>query len=986
MKEPLTRLIEKTSTLGNYNRKYLHIISTTVDRLTAALERESLRDRVHLWSYSLEIPGEMDTVLEPAANEAEKLDFLGCYFALQFLHMNLRMIDIVKLELATGPERWQSGKRLMLEAGRMFRFLTKNYMERLLRIFHEGQVLPEYVILGVGTRADQDDIDMGVIYRGNGDVASLNRAIARLWGEMFRKATRLHFHLSEHVRGGSFSATIEDYDEMLKKGVQNFVIITEMLGAAFILGDYSLFEDFRRRITSRFYYDSERQDNRYHEGYLRGILGEIRSQLTRLKTPKIINPKEDGLRPIKSLLSALKTVYGVDKVNAWDTADGLKEKNPQRKEAYGELEQALSFFELFRHLYQIMVAQDEDINLDEPGIEDMLAEIAEIMGFEGKGVVSAREFMLVNYYEYLDKSISAIDMLSGDLQEHLHGISVVRPILSRDIHHPIGYQGNLAEDFIRVTKFFRGITYWDDFLKELSDPDNVFYNEFIRSFQELPEKMKLLLATGYVSGARYGPASILKLLVIVGEKARDDQSKAVFTALSRAFIDELRELPDVSASLIHMAYAFPELLNTYLSLIDWDSLSTFTGLAHSKPYLPELVPLHNQLLTLCGIHHQSSQFFKRHFVQIMNKYPLYIKNLHNDERLREIANGFYSGITTVPNLKERMERLGVYYDLEFVRVSLLAMNGAHCEQTDNEFTEFCDNYAQALYELCQQEVHLNLGYSMRTHDLFALYAAGGHAREQGFDDDYDMIVILDSTDPDQIDYCNRIIGRMNSEILKRGILTHHRFADHFGSYVVSFAQMAEHLKGSGDDIFVDKSQILGSRLLEGSRNLDLKLEHEIIYPLIFECADQYIEQMREEMRSRHKEYNRDECHNIKECCGGLRDIEMLLLMYKTRYKVREPSIRKLLRRLMEVEPANAQCFKYVEDHFNFIKKLRDLYRLKVAPRNVIEKENMAFIAPAMGYGDSPLAGDNLYNDFMQKTSEAASEIKKLVDSISLRSS
>ncbi len=981
MKDPLNRLIEKTATLGNYNRKYVHIVSTTVDRLTASLERQSKRDRVHLWHYSLEIPGEMDTILEIAGDESEKLEFLGCYFALQFLHMNLRLVDIVRLELATGPERWQSGKRLMLEAGRMFRFLTKNYMERLMRIFHEGQPIPAYVILGVGTRADQDDIDMGIIYREPGDVIQLNRAIARLWSEMFKKATRLHFHLSEHVRGGSFSATVDDYEEMLEKGVHNFVIITEMLGAALILGDHQLFDDFRKRITSRFYYSPDQKDNRYHEGYLRGILGEIRSQLTRLKTPKVLNPKEDALRSIKSLLSALKTVYGVDSVNAWDTIDALKEVDTRQKLAYGDLEQALSFFELFRHLYQITVAQDEDINLDEPGIDDMIADIAEIMGFERKGVVSAKDFMLVNYYEFLDKSIAAIDTLSADLQKHLHSISVVRPILSKDIFRPTGYQGNLAEDFIRVTKFFRGITYWDDFLAELNDPSQIFYNEFVRSFRQLPEKMQSVLAVGYVSGAKYDPSSTLKLLVIIGVRAKSDDSKAVFGLLSRAFIDELRDLPDVSASLTHMAYAFPELLNIFLSLIDWDSLTRFTELARIKPYLQEIMPLHDQLLTLCGIHHQSSQFFKRHFVQIMNKYPLYIKNLHYDDRLREISNGFYGRITTVPSLSERMERLGVYYDLEFVRVSLLAMAGAPSEQTDAEFTEFCDNYAQALYELCQQDVHLSLGYSQRTYDQFALYAAGGHAREQGFDDDYDMIVILDSDDPDQIEYCNRIIGKMNSEILKRGILTHHRFADHFGSYVVSFAQMAEHLKGSGGDVFVDKSQILGSRLLDGSRQLDFKLEQEIIYPLIFSCAPEYIRQMKAEMMSRHKENDQEECHNIKECCGGLRDIEMLLLMYKTKYKVRDPSIRRFLRRLIEAEPANAARFKYLENHLNFIKKLRDLYRLKVAPRNVIERENLAFIAPSMGYGDSPGSGDKLYDDYIFRTREAAAEIKMLVDSL-----
>ena len=101
MKEPLVRLSERTATLGNYHRKYLHVISSNIDKLTVALEQKGMRDQVHLWTYSLEVPGEMDTVLEVAGDTDEQLDFLGCYFGLQFLLTNLRMVDIIKLELAT---------------------------------------------------------------------------------------------------------------------------------------------------------------------------------------------------------------------------------------------------------------------------------------------------------------------------------------------------------------------------------------------------------------------------------------------------------------------------------------------------------------------------------------------------------------------------------------------------------------------------------------------------------------------------------------------------------------------------------------------------------------------------------------------------------------------------------------------------------------------------------------------------------------------
>ncbi|MCP4631805.1 MAG: hypothetical protein GY855_02685, partial [candidate division Zixibacteria bacterium] len=489
MKDPLTRLTEKTASLGNYNRKYIHIISNNIDNLIMTLEQRGVRDRVHLWNYSSEIPGEMDTILQCASDDKEKLDLLGCYFALQFLHMNLQTVDIVKLELATSQERWRTGIKLMLESGRRFRFLTKCYMERLLGIFIGDREMPEFVLLGVGTRADQDDIDLGVIYEGPYESDALNRAIGFLSSEMLKKATRLHCHLSEHVGQRSFAATIEDYEEILEKGMYDFVIVTEMLGAAVIIGSDRLFEQFQERVTDRFYYNANSDQGRYHEGYLRGILGEIHSLLTRPKPSDTIFPKDEGLRPIKTLLSALKLTHGVRKTDTWEIIDELKEKNPNREQQYQDIKQALSFIEIFRHLYQILVAQDEDIGLYEPSIDSMVANIAEMIGFEKKGVVSAKDFMMVNYYEFLEKSHKAIDILAGDLRKHLKDISIFKSIFAGEIFDNAGYKGNLAVCFIRTSRFFKGISYWDDFLEELGDDSKEFYDEFIASFNELPERM-----------------------------------------------------------------------------------------------------------------------------------------------------------------------------------------------------------------------------------------------------------------------------------------------------------------------------------------------------------------------------------------------------------------------------------------------------------------------------------------------------------------
>jgi hypothetical protein len=588
--------------------------------------------------------------------------------------------------------------------------------------------------------------------------------------------------------------------------------------------------------------------------------------------------------------------------------------------------------------------------------------------------------MLVNYYEFFEKSVEAIGVLTGDLKKHLREVTAFGPIFSGDIYRTPGYQGNLAVDFIRTVKSAKGFTYWDDFLEELSGEDSSFYDEFVESFNSLHERVRAKVAKGYVSGTRYNPGSVLRFLVIIGENARSEAARDVFNAISRLYVDELTKLPGGTISLAYMLHAYPEALNSFLALLEWDSLARIVELAHKEPAVPGPFPVRQQLSALADVHYESSHFFKRHFHQIIARYPAFIRNLHDNDKLREVTNGFYSDLTSIPSLNERIERLGDYYDLEFVRVSLLAMAGADCERTDAEFIEFCDNYTLLLYEYCQQDVHLSLGYSLHTRDRFALYATGGHAREQGFDDDYDMIVVLDSTDTDEIDYCNKIIGKMNTHILRRGILPHHRFADEFGSYVIRLDQLAEFLSGGGDDIFVDQSQILSSRMLVGSNKLEQRLQQEVISPLIFARAQEYIEYMRNEMISRHAS-GEDQRSDIKECPGGLRDIEMLLLMYEVKHKVREPLSRRFLRRLIELEPNYADELAQLENHLNFIKNLRDLYRLKVAAHNVIDQECLPPVAVSMGYGEGPEAAGKLYNDLLDRTKEAARVIGILVENI-----
>jgi len=307
MREPLEILKQQARALGNHNQKYIHAISRHIGSLTEKLEEKGKIDQVHLWLPAHDLKTEMDTVVAVGENLRQKLDFLGCYYSLQFLEMNLRTVDVLRFNLTSTQDRLAVYRQFMMQSGEEVRQLIAAYMNGLLDLFIPRGERPEFCICGVGTRADQDDIDVGIIDDGSRKRKELNTAVGRMSAEIFRFASSFHFHLSEHVRRRGYSASIPEYKSILGKEIRDFVIIAEMLGAAHITGSRRILKRFREEITERYFYHRD-GDNRYHEGYLRGILGEVISLLATPISAHRIHPKDDGLRIIKGIVSAKKTI------------------------------------------------------------------------------------------------------------------------------------------------------------------------------------------------------------------------------------------------------------------------------------------------------------------------------------------------------------------------------------------------------------------------------------------------------------------------------------------------------------------------------------------------------------------------------------------------------------------------------------------------------------------------------------------------------
>ena len=951
MRDPLTNLKEQARKLGNHNQKYIHAITSHIAALTESLEEQGKIDQVHLWLPAHDVLEEMNTVAAVGDPLRQKLDFLGCYYSLQFLQMNLRTLDVLRFNLASTSDRLSVYRQFMRQSGDEIRQLQAAYMKQLLDLFIPAEDQPEFCICGVGTRADQDDIDVGIIDDGSKRRKTLNAAVGKMSSEVLRFASSFHFHLSEHVRGEGYSASIPEYKVILEKEIRDFVIIAEMLGAAHIIGSHGLMKRFKDEITERYFYHQD-GDNRYHEGYLRGILGEVISLLARPLSTNHIHPKDDGLRIIKGIASAKKTIFGVKDTNAWDIIAQLKKRDRMDAE-YEELEEALTFLEIFRYMYQLLVVQEEDILLDQEHTRPNIEPVARTLGYEDRGAVSAGTHLLVDYYEWIRRTRRCVPALIDDLKSHLESTSIFTSMFE-EIEAKLGtgeYRGNFAVELVDALRFFRGTTFWDDVLEAFER--KALLTRFISDIESLNEKESDAVIQRYFDWVSFDLLSLTNLLVILCRDGTDPCSQRLFQRFNSLFTKCLSQFPNITYRMALLFYLYPGVVNSYLGLLDSPSLRSFMGLLTQKEALTDEMSLVvRKLVGLCNLYHVSSHHFRRFLQRITPKYPECLHDLDNIDRLRQLSKGMFGDIKNLSNFDEKKELLGDYYDLEFFAVGLETLNGVASEQTNLEFTEFSDNYIHTLFDICKQEVDEEHRRRVATRDLFAIYAAGGHAREQAYDDDYDMIVLLDSPSDEVLTYATKIIAKMNTEMIRRGILPHYRFAEHFARYVITLDEMEHLFEDEMPDSFIDKSQVLCSRMVVGSRRFEQKFEKRIIRPYIFEKKAEYLTQMMAEMEARHSTFVGPDEYDIKENLGGLRDIEMILLIYKAKFEVRQPICSLIFETLAALDTHHSPDIQKLCFAFHFLKRVRDIYRLTAAAVDTISIEYLADTAKILNFVDA----------------------------------
>lgn len=976
---PLDRLRARAARLSNYARRFVDNIDESQADLVARLEHAGLRDEVHLRQPAWDLEREMDIVAHVAGDDDERIKFLGCYFGLQYLRMNIQALDALTGGVVPGESRTEVHRTFVATVGPSYAHLVVTFIRKVLDLLLAGTRVPPFVICGVGTLTDQDDVDIGVAVRGR-DRGDLDAVLSRLNNVMHRYAARLHFHLSEHVSPDHFATTLDDYRSYVESRPGDYVVVSELLNAEPIYGDQSVFQILQEDVTARYYADGLAI---HHEGFVRGALGEIRFLSGRPPEADRIVPKDDFLRVVRALVHIKRVLHNLRAPAFAANLRALADREPERSARYAALEGSWVFAEVLRYVYQLLVVQDEAILLDTAAGREALARVAAAMGYRRRGAAGPEESLLVHYYDRLERLRAAAAVFEEEIEGHLKRHSVFAHLVAKAASLP---PNRTMRETLLLGRALARAAYWDDVLELLLADGQKYLRRLLDEYGRMEPKTRRLVGRELVTLFRRNEELFVKLLVILGENREHPEGRNLFAVMNEAFLKEFATRPNPAEDAARLFHSQPRLLHRYLLEVEHDDAGRFLELASGPVWDSAWERPAAALAELARLRYYGSAFLRRYFREVLTRHADALDHIDDHDWLAAKAEGMLAEAALADAPSRKKEALGDYYDLSLLRVGAQLLAGAGAEEVNARYSEFTDTYAKFLFDACREGLAEDGGRWVTSYDRMAIYAVGGQARGWAFSNDFDLMVFLDSGDARVAELGEAVIAAFNAEISRRGILPHHRLLDHFGRYVIPFEQMAAYLGAGGDADFIEKSQLLEARLLVGTSTLDEAFANHLVRPYILERPEPYLAAMAREINERHRAAASSPlAYDIGECPGGLRDIAMTILMCKARFGLRTPGYAETLEAVMRFHRDAGLLLASIYNSLLFLQRLRYAYRLTVCVDDNLQFEHADIVAEVLGFREGPRAerAGRVREDFEHTTAKVAGEIETLIDLLSI---
>ena len=135
--------------------------------------------------------------------------------------------------------------------------------------------------------------------------------------------------------------------------------------------------------------------------------------------------------------------------------------------------------------------------------------------------------------------------------------------------------------------------------------------------------------------------------------------------------------------------------------------------------------------------------------------------------------------------------------------------------------------------------------------------------------------------------------------------------------------------------------------------------------------------MSEEISSRHQAAGAQQKlieDNLKEGVGGLRDLEMILLIIKAECGIMQPVNSKLFTEITDKHAELREDLQRLSTAFMFLNNLRNTYRLTVGATDMILPKVLSNTARIMGYQNA----SSLYAEFKKTCNDVTRAISNIL--------
>jgi len=673
-----------------------------------------------------------------------------------------------------------------------------------------------------------------------------------------------------------------------------------------------------------------------------------------------VSPKDDALRLIHNSMNLLKSIHGIHEHGSRDTLDILLNQDPESHKLYTDLQSALSFFEMFFYVYQLLVAVDDHFDPSDPVILENLDRVAEVMGFGSLGSLRPATRILTHYYEELDHLGYLGNQVIAKVDKHLRKITIFLDLMQNKF--PAGFDVNWTDSLIRnlflAFKQFRRARYWDDILQLMAEDQGRQTIQLIKSIEDLPSQRRLYVFRKLIDIVTFDMESVITLSILIKQHVYYKTSLDYPQELLIWLLEILGRDHAPLKELMRLLYSKPSILTKFLISLDTAHLLSLRTNIDKLDLDGDLKceKLRNKFNTLCCVLAFSSNNYLRFFSRLVSDRPEIVTYVDNMAYLDRLGQLIWAELSDGKDPADLKARLTTYYQFGFCKYGLEVFNRPENLRTFyKKYHSFFRRYFRWLYRAAQWSVEMghNLPQEFISQDEddqpIAVFCTGGYAREEAFENDIDLFIICRDEDPGFLKYASMIVNEINRELNKQGVSTHHHLAELFNSYVIPLSKLEERFLRAKSDDFIEWAQLMGARLLVGSQSFDRALK-DLLERRLFNDPDRFIQCLLTEINDRRENFARlkNKSVNVKENPGGLRDIQAIILACQAFIADQEADIWKSLNSLKEKLPDLKSEFKNLERVYKFLRTFKDIYYLCLSPEDDMVRDRLIQVSIRMG--------------------------------------